>query len=52
MEGSFFNRRGDGVSDYAAIAEKWEKEVDTIERNTSTKVDGESVREMWQHQYI
>lgn len=48
----FFDWGGDGVSDHVAIVEKCENGiVYTIEGNTSTRVDGERVRGVWQHQY-
>ena len=43
---------GDGVPDHVAIVEKCENGiVYTVEGNTSTRVNGESVRGVWQHQY-
>lgn len=48
----FFDWGGDGVSDHVGIVEKCENGiVYTIEGNTSTSVDGERVRGVWQHQY-
>lgn len=48
----FFDWGGDGVPDHVAIVEKCENGVVyTIEGNTSTRVNGESVRGVWQHQY-
>lgn len=48
----FFDWGGDGVSDHVGIVEKYENGiVYTIEGNTSTRVNGESVRGVWQHQY-
>lgn len=48
----FFDWGGDGVSDHVAIVEKCENGiVYTVEGNTSTRVNGESVRGVWQHQY-
>ena len=48
----FFDWGGDGVSDHVGIVEKCENGiVYTIEGNTSTRVDGERVRGVWQHQY-
>ena len=41
-----------GVPDHVAIVEKCENGiVYTVEGNTSTRVNGESVRGVWQHQY-
>ena len=48
----FFDWDGDGVSDHVAIVEKCEGDiVYTVEGNTSTTVNGSSVRGVWQHQY-
>lgn len=48
----FFDWGGDGVPDHVAIVEKCENGiVYTVEGNTSTRVNGESVRGVWQHQY-
>ena len=48
----FFDWGGDGVSDHVAIVEKCENGIIyTIEGNTSIRVNGESVRGVWQHQY-
>lgn len=48
----FFDWGGDGVSDHVAIVEKCENGIIyTIEGNTSTKINGESIRGVWQHTY-
>lgn len=48
----FFDWGGDSVPDHVAIVEKCENGiVYTVEGNTSTRVNGESVRGVWQHQY-
>lgn len=48
----FFDWGSDGVPDHVAIVEKCENGiVYTVEGNTSTRVNGESVRGVWQHQY-
>ena len=48
----FFDWGGDGVADHVAIVEKCEGNiVYTVEGNTSTRVNGNSVRGVWQHQY-
>lgn len=48
----FFDWGNDGVPDHVAIVEKCENGiVYTVEGNTSTRVNGESVRGVWQHQY-
>lgn len=48
----FYDWNGDGISDHVGIVEKCEKGiVYTIEGNTSMRVDGESVRGVWKHQY-
>ena len=48
----FFDWGGDSVPDHVAIVEKCENGiVYTIEGNTSTRMNGESVRGVWQHQY-
>ena len=48
----FFDWGGDGVADHVAIVEKCEGDiVYTVEGNTSTTVNGNSVRGVWQHQY-
>lgn len=48
----FFDWGGDGVVDHVAIVEKCEGGiVYTVEGNTSTTVNGNSVRGVWQHQY-
>lgn len=48
----FFDWGGDGVADHVAIVEKCEGGVVyTVEGNTSTTMNGNSVRGVWQHQY-
>lgn len=48
----FFDWGSDGVPDHVAIVEKCENGiVYTVEGNTSTRVNGESIRGVWQHQY-
>lgn len=48
----FFDWGGDSISDHVGIVEKCGKGiVYTIEGNTSTRVDGESVRGVWKQQY-
>lgn len=48
----FFDWGNDGVPNHVAIVEKCENGiVYTVEGNTSTRVNGESVRGVWQHQY-
>lgn len=48
----FFDWGSDGVPDHVGIVEKCENGiVYTIEGNTSTRVNGESVRGVWKHQY-
>ena len=40
------------MADYVAIVKKCEGDiVYTVEGNTSTTVNGNSVRRVWQHQY-
>lgn len=48
----FFDWRDAGMTDYVAIVKKCEGDiVYTVEGNTSTTVNGNSVRGVWQHQY-
>lgn len=48
----FFDWEGDGVPDHVAIVEKCKDDIIyTVEGNTSTRVNGESVRGVWKHQY-
>ena len=48
----FFDWRDAGMADYVAIVKKCEGDiVYTVEGNTSTTVNGNSVRGVWQHQY-
>lgn len=48
----FFDWNGDAVPDHVAIVEKCEGDiVYTVEGNTSTMVNGNSLRGVWQHQY-
>ena len=48
----FFDWEGDGESNHVGIVERYEGGiVYTVEGNTSTRVNGENVRGVWQHQY-
>lgn len=48
----FFDWGGDSVPDHVAIVEKCENGIIyTIEGNTSTRINGESIRGVWQQSY-
>lgn len=49
----FFDWDGDRVPDHVGIVEKCEDgTIYTVEGNTSTIINGESIRGVWQHQYV
>ena len=48
----FFDWNGDGSCDHVGIVEKCDgNTIYTIEGNTGTRIDGNSVRGVWQHTY-